>query len=302
MRHGGILNSHRVTSPLVRLVEGEERWETPDCPQGGTKNRTTRVICSMLQLTTGLRLALCATNFMELDLTSKNSRLQQHLIIKIPPTEFDEYLEVLRGALGSIAVTPIEKAEVIADSLQKQFEPNNDVENPFLDFPTCIDLEKTSPFEIQGFIKNLKPNKSPGIDLIRNRILKNLSTKFIIFIALLFNMLLENCYFSKSWTMAVVIPILKPNSDDSNPHNYRPITLLSSLSKAYEFVILNRLNQHCLARIIIPEQHGFVTKSSTVTQLLRVTELVHTGFQNHQSTGMLFVDIAKPLTKFGMMA
>ncbi|GFU34366.1 hypothetical protein TNCV_1991521 [Trichonephila clavipes] len=36
----------------------------------------------------------------------------------------------LKGALGSIAVAPIEKAEVIADSLQKQFEPNTNVENP----------------------------------------------------------------------------------------------------------------------------------------------------------------------------
>ncbi|GFT72775.1 probable RNA-directed DNA polymerase from transposon BS [Trichonephila clavipes] len=211
----------------------------------------------------------------------------------------------LKGALGSIAVGPIEKAEIIADSLQKQFEPNTDVENPrffayiqrkvqkFLDSPTCMDLEKTPPSEIQGFIKNLKSNKSLGIDLITNRILKSLPTEFIVFIALLFNMLLENCYFPKSWRMAVVIPILKPNSDDSNPQKYRPISLLSSLSKAYEFVILNRLNQHCLARnIIIPEQHG-----STVTQLLRVTELVHTGFQNHQATGMLFVDIAKAFDK-----
>ncbi|GFX25979.1 probable RNA-directed DNA polymerase from transposon BS [Trichonephila clavipes] len=161
-----------------------------------------------------------------------------------------------------------------------------------------MDLEKTSPSEIQGFIKNLKPNKSPGIDLITNRFLKNLPTKFIIFIALLFSMLLENCYFPKSWRMTVVIPILKPNSDDSNPQNYRPISLFSSLSKAYEFMILNRLNQHCLARnIFISEQHGFVTKWSTVTQLLRVTELVHTGFQNHQATDMLFVDIAKAFDK-----
>ncbi|GFU81455.1 RNA-directed DNA polymerase from mobile element jockey [Trichonephila clavipes] len=45
------------------------------------------------------------------------------------------------------------------------------------------------------------------------------------------------------------------------------------------------------------EQHGFVTKSSTVTQLLRVTELLHTGFQNHQATGMLFGDIAKAFDK-----
>ncbi|GFY15748.1 RNA-directed DNA polymerase from mobile element jockey [Trichonephila clavipes] len=230
--------------------------------------------------------------------------------IKLPPDIRSTIRHRNRGALGSIAVAPIEKAEVIADSLQKQFEPNTDVENPrffahiqrkvqrFLDSPTCMDLEKTSPSEIQGFIKNLKPNKSPGIDLITNRFLKNLPTKFIIFIALLFNMLLENCYFPKSWRMSVMIPSLKPNSDDSNPQNYRPISLLSSLSKSYEFVILNRLNQHCLARnIIIPEQHGFVTKGSTVTQLLRVTELVHTSFQNHQATGMLFVDIANAFDK-----
>ncbi|GFV92343.1 probable RNA-directed DNA polymerase from transposon BS [Trichonephila clavipes] len=162
-----------------------------------------------------------------------------------------------------------------------------------------IEVNTTSPSEIQGFIKNLKPNKSPGIDLIINRILKNLPTKFTIFIALLFNMLLENCYFTKSSRVAVVIPILKPKSDDSNPQNYSPISLLSSLSKAYEFVILSRLNQHCLARnIIIPEQHGVVTKCSTVTQLLRVTELVYTGFQNHQAPGILFVDIAKAFDKF----
>ncbi|GFV65416.1 uncharacterized protein TNCV_2638461 [Trichonephila clavipes] len=33
-RHGGTLNSRRAASPLVRLVDGEERWEASDDPQG----------------------------------------------------------------------------------------------------------------------------------------------------------------------------------------------------------------------------------------------------------------------------
>ncbi|GFT19560.1 cullin-4A [Trichonephila clavipes] len=33
-RHGGTLNSRWAASPLVRFVEGEERWVTPDLPQG----------------------------------------------------------------------------------------------------------------------------------------------------------------------------------------------------------------------------------------------------------------------------
>ncbi|GFY02854.1 hypothetical protein TNCV_3507341 [Trichonephila clavipes] len=31
--HGGTLNNRRATNPLVKLVEGKERWEAPDHPQ-----------------------------------------------------------------------------------------------------------------------------------------------------------------------------------------------------------------------------------------------------------------------------
>ncbi|GFS94011.1 uncharacterized protein TNCV_4480591 [Trichonephila clavipes] len=33
-RHGGTLNSPQTASPLVKLVEEEERWEAPEHPQG----------------------------------------------------------------------------------------------------------------------------------------------------------------------------------------------------------------------------------------------------------------------------
>ncbi|GFU28905.1 RNA-directed DNA polymerase from mobile element jockey [Trichonephila clavipes] len=244
--------------------------------------------------------------------------------VKIPPFSLSSRIRIgptlwfllialpsrFKGALGSVANHPLEKAEVIADRLQKQFEPNTEAENGrftartqrkikrFLDAPTCLDLEKTTPGEVQEYIKKLKINKSPGLDLITNRILKNLPLKFVLFIVMLFNLLMENCHFPKNWKTAMVVLILKPNSDGTQPQNYRPISLLRSLSKAYEFVLLNRLNQHCIARnIIIPEQHGCVTQCPTVTQLLRVTELIHHGFQNNQATGMLFVDIAKAFDK-----
>ncbi|GFW94460.1 hypothetical protein TNCV_2701811 [Trichonephila clavipes] len=32
-RHLGTLNSRRAASPLIRLVEGKERWEASDHPQ-----------------------------------------------------------------------------------------------------------------------------------------------------------------------------------------------------------------------------------------------------------------------------
>ncbi|GFW63212.1 uncharacterized protein TNCV_581521 [Trichonephila clavipes] len=53
--HGNTLNSRQVSSPLVRLVEGEERWEAPDYSQGvvpqnwnGTEQNST-VNCMVLK-------------------------------------------------------------------------------------------------------------------------------------------------------------------------------------------------------------------------------------------------------------
>ncbi|GFU99392.1 hypothetical protein TNCV_2501151 [Trichonephila clavipes] len=83
----------------------------------------------------------------------------------------------LKGALGSIAITPIEKAEVIADSLQVQFEPNHvagrelfdqrihDEVTNFINTPHVQEIEPTTPTEVLSYVQRLKPRKSP--DLIR---------------------------------------------------------------------------------------------------------------------------------------
>ncbi|GFT08123.1 probable RNA-directed DNA polymerase from transposon BS [Trichonephila clavipes] len=216
----------------------------------------------------------------------------------------------LKGALGSIAITPIEKAEVIADSLQEQFEPNHvvgrelfdqhihDEVTNFINTPHVQEIEPTTSTEILSYVLRLKSRKSPGLDQISNRMIKNLPLKFLLFITLLINQLFKNNYFPNSWKTAVVIPILKPEKDSALPSNYRPISLLSCLSKVYEFVLLQRLNQHCTAaNFIIPQQGGYRPKCSTVHQLLRVTELIHSGFAKHEATGILFLDVAKAFDK-----
>ncbi|GFU02585.1 retrovirus-related Pol polyprotein from transposon TNT 1-94 [Trichonephila clavipes] len=203
----------------------------------------------------------------------------------------------------------IEKAEVIADSLQEQFEPNHvagreefdqcihaEVEH-FLATPHVQEFEPTTPTEVLTYVQRIKPKKSPGLDQISNRMIKNLSLKFLLFITLLINQLFKNNYFPDSWKTAVVISILKPDKSPELAQNYRPIPLLSSLSKVYEFVLLRRLNHHCAAsNMIIPQQCGF-PHCSTVHQLLRVTKLVHSGFEKHDATGILFLDIAKAFDK-----
>ncbi|GFT71462.1 putative RNA-directed DNA polymerase from transposon X-element [Trichonephila clavipes] len=83
----------------------------------------------------------------------------------------------LKGALGSIAISPIEKAEVIADSLQEQFEPNHvigrelfdqrrhDEVTIFINTPHVQEIEPTTPTEVLSYVQRLKPGNPP--DLIR---------------------------------------------------------------------------------------------------------------------------------------
>ncbi|GFV47477.1 uncharacterized protein TNCV_885491 [Trichonephila clavipes] len=69
--HWGTINSRRAACPLVRLVEGEERWEVPDHPQGvlplnwGGIEPNHTVTCMVLKAMDNDRrhLALCHDEF-----------------------------------------------------------------------------------------------------------------------------------------------------------------------------------------------------------------------------------------------
>ncbi|GFR33671.1 probable RNA-directed DNA polymerase from transposon BS [Trichonephila clavata] len=97
-----------------------------------------------------------------------------------------------------------------------------------------------------------------------------------------------------SWKTAVIVPILKPGKDPTDPQSYRPISLLPVLSKIAEKIILARLNDHLdNHKILIPEQHGFRPRLSTSHQLLRVVEFIKEANDRNQCTAAVFLDIQK---------
>ncbi|GBN28315.1 putative RNA-directed DNA polymerase from transposon X-element [Araneus ventricosus] len=106
------------------------------------------------------------------------------------------------------------------------------------------------------------------------------------------NSILKFQYFPNYWKTAIVAPILKPGKNPREPSSYRPISLLSSLSKIAEAVILKRLTEATEDRII-PFQFGFRKNLSTVQQLLRITEVIREGMDEDWDTGAVFLDIAK---------
>ena len=74
----------------------------------------------------------------------------------------------------------------------------------------------------------------------------------------LFNRVLETGFMPKSWLEGIIIPIYKNKSDPKNPSNYRPITILSCLSKLFTSVLNDRLTLYLNENNILNEnQAGF---------------------------------------------
>lgn len=208
---------------------------------------------------------------------------------------------------GRIHITAKEKADLVREAFNKNHQNpldgddpvhtqkiNQEVERNLKDSTAVIDSELADVDEIKHVIRNLKNSKAPGLDGINNSLLKQLPQRGIEFLKFIVNSCLSLSYFPNCWKHAKVIALHKPGKPTNNPNSYRPISLLSSISKILERIILKRITQHTEANEIIPEQQcGFRAKRSTTFQINNVLNNARDNLNQQKSTGMIFLDVEK---------
>lgn len=197
----------------------------------------------------------------------------------------------------------------MATHLEKVFTPNAHEHDPLLatqiantiaDFHMreTTEITPVSAQELRLHIQRLPKRKSPGPDLINNEILKHLSKKAVAYLTSICNGCMRLGYFPLHWRTANVLPIYKTGKDKHNPDSYRPISLLSTLAKLLEKVILTRLQDFILENEVIPpHQFGFRRSHSTAHQLIRITELIEKGFEEKKYTAAIFLDLERAFDK-----
>lgn len=125
---------------------------------------------------------------------------------------------------------------------------------------------------IQESIKSRANKKSKGEDKISNFVLRKLSIQFVTVLATIFNQMYNLAHFPHSWKMALVVPLLKKDKPPEEPASYRPISLLSCMSKLYEHAIKHVIDADCTRlKVIPPDQNGFVLHRSTIHPLVKFT-------------------------------
>ncbi|KAM9554196.1 uncharacterized protein ACWYII_035587 [Salvelinus alpinus] len=110
----------------------------------------------------------------------------------------------------------------------------------------------------------------------------------------LINSSLTAGYVPSVFKRARVAPLLKkPTLDPSDVNNYRPVSLLSFLSKTLERAVLGQLSCYLSQNDLLdPNQSGFKTSHSTETALLCVTEALRTAKANSLSSALILLDLS----------
>ncbi|KAF8768288.1 putative RNA-directed DNA polymerase like protein [Argiope bruennichi] len=160
-------------------------------------------------------------------------------------------------------------------------------------------------FELETALSNAH-DTSPVPDGITYNMLRHLNATALSNLLLLFNRIWTEQKYPSQWREAIVIPILKPGKEASNPLNYRPIALTNCLCKTFERMVNARLiheleKQGCIS----PLQSGFRRGRSTFDNLVLLETQIRNAFVRMNHLVSIFFDIEKAYDRawrFGILS
>ena len=121
--------------------------------------------------------------------------------------------------------------------------------NPDFNLNHIIILEQ----DVKDQLDNLNVSKPGGPDEISPKLIKTFGYDLVKPLTLLFNKSLQLGQVPYQWKLANVSAIFKNKGDDSDPTNYRPISITSCLGKLLEKIIFKYLYNYL-------QEHEILTK------------------------------------------
>ena len=154
-------------------------------------------------------------------------------------------------------------------------------------------LNPTNIHEILEIVRLLKSTKSSGYDELSINVIKQIIHYIASPLCYIFNLSLSTGLFPQSMKTAKIIPIYKKN-DASIISNYRPISLLPSLSKILEKIVYKRLYSFLdINKILISNQYGFRKNHSTDYAILQLCDQIAASLSKKEHIIGIFMDLSK---------
>lgn len=150
-----------------------------------------------------------------------------------------------------------------------------------------------TPVDVQQIIDGINSGCSAGPDGLEIKFFKLASHVLSLPLADIFNLSLATCETPRSWNCIRVIPLYK-GGDITDMNNYRPISIINSVTKMFEKLIFNQLSKYLNDQTLLsPHQSGFRSNFSTTTALLKFTNDILSASDSNMPTGAIFIDLTK---------
>ena len=154
-----------------------------------------------------------------------------------------------------------------------------------------------TPEVVASKINNMKENKSPGVDGLSPKILKETVEQISKPLAHVFNMSLQEGIVPLEWKEANSIPLFKKGSRNKSV-NYRPVSLTSVICKLLETIIRDHMIDFLVKhKLINPSQHGFLKARSCLTNLLCFFEEITKWVDEGSPVDVIYLDFQKAFDK-----
>ena len=117
---------------------------------------------------------------------------------------------------------------------------------------------------VKKVIMNLELSEASRFDCIPVVVLKNCEPELSYILAELFNKCLKESCFPDCWKVSAMVSVFKNVGERSTAKNYRPVSLLSVVSKVFEKLVNNRIVDHLeKCGLFSNFQYGFRSSRST---------------------------------------
>lgn len=156
-----------------------------------------------------------------------------------------------------------------------------------------FNLQSVSSETVKEIIDKLKNKTSSGIDKLSNKLLKVIKDEIAEPLKIVINQSFKLGIFPDKLKVGKIIPVYK-KGDNRIFSNYRPISILPSVSKVFERVVHNQLHQYLTqSKLYYSSQYGFRTMHSTQFATLELIDKITNEMDRDKIPINIYLDLSK---------